>query len=531
MTNFKNRLSEIKHIVVLMLENRSFDNMLGWLYDPDNAPPFKQVPRGQQFEGVSGKKLTNPVPAAFGDGVAKVGKGTDMQGPHPNPNEAYADVYGQLFGHNPPPAFIPNETSPPSMQGFVNNYAEAIKAYNKHHLLHKSHTGPGSIMNCFTPDMVPVISTLANAYAVCDHWFSSAPTETFPNRSFVHAGTSSGHVYNNWKTGILPWDIGLFINHTPTIFNLLEEAGQSWKIYHGGSLLTCFAYLLQSQIQHFATTDPETNRFFSMDQFWHDAAAPATGPDSLPSYSFIEPRYFSSLKHGPENDAHPAYLPIDIDGPSNVLQAEILIRDVYQALRNSPNWEHTLLIITFDEHGGCYDHVPPPAAVSPDGIVIPPPHAGGRAEGSGFEFNRLGVRVPAILVSPWIEAGTVCNTVFDHTSIIKTIIECFGLKDAHGNQATLLAREAAANSVGDVLTLAAPRTDTPVITARPAPVESEPAERLLMGIHKDLLLLAAHHLGKLGRTLIDLSQIQTREQAAALLDEHSKLLANAAKMK
>src|SRR5690242_556165 len=122
-----NRLSEIKHIVVLMLENRSFDNILGWLYDPHNAPPFDQVPRGQSFEGVSGKNLTNPLPSGE---VVSVGKATDMQGPHPNPNEAYADVYGQLFNDNPPPQVIPNTTSPPSMQGFVNNYAEAIEAYN-----------------------------------------------------------------------------------------------------------------------------------------------------------------------------------------------------------------------------------------------------------------------------------------------------------------------------------------------------------------------------------------------------------------
>jgi phospholipase C len=338
----------------------------------------------------------------------------------------------------------------------------------------------------------------------------------------VHAGTSTGHVYNNWKTGKWPWDIKLFINDTPTIFNLLEEARQSWKIYHGGSLLTCFAYLLQDRIQHYATINPETNHFFQMEQFWIDAAAPrdATGPNSLPRYSFIEPRYFSSLEYGPENDSHPAYLPIDIDGPSNVLQGERLIYDVYQALRRSPNWDQTLLVITFDEHGGCYDHVPPPAAIPPDEVVIPPSVPGG----SGFTFNKLGVRVPTVLVSPLIEPGTVCQTVFDHTSIIKTIINCVGLKDGQGNPATLLAREAAAQDLREVLTLSQPRTDTPVINPRPLPVASEPAERLLMGIHKDLLAAAARRLAHLGGELLDLSQIQSIEQASAALDERADSL-------
>jgi phospholipase C len=80
----------------------------------------------------------------------------------------------------------------------------------------------------YAPASVPVIAGLARAYGVCDHWFSSAPTETFPNRSFVHAGTSSGNVINNWKTGKLPWDIGVFVNKTPTVFNLLEDAGIRW---------------------------------------------------------------------------------------------------------------------------------------------------------------------------------------------------------------------------------------------------------------------------------------------------------------
>src|ERR1051326_6102663 len=103
-----NPLSKIKHVVGLMLENRSFDNLFGYLYDSQNAPPFDKPPRGQSFEGVSGKDLTNPIPPEFGGGIAYVGECTDYTTPQPNPNEAYADIYGQMFNVNPPPTVIPN---------------------------------------------------------------------------------------------------------------------------------------------------------------------------------------------------------------------------------------------------------------------------------------------------------------------------------------------------------------------------------------------------------------------------------------
>ena len=118
-----NALNKIEHIVVLMMENRSFDNVLGWLYDPGNQPPFNEVPRGQSFEGLSGKDLSNPRP----DGsLVPVGKGTDMTDPFPDPNEPYDQVFAQMYNQNPPPTPIPNMTTSPDMQGFVINYAEAM---------------------------------------------------------------------------------------------------------------------------------------------------------------------------------------------------------------------------------------------------------------------------------------------------------------------------------------------------------------------------------------------------------------------
>ena len=123
MPDTENQLNRINHIVTLMLENRSFDNVLGWLYDPDNDPPFDKVPRGQTFEGVSGKDLSNPRPAG---GLAHVGKGTVMTDPYPDPNEPYDDVYMQMYNPETMPCPIPNTTETPAMQGFVINYQNAI---------------------------------------------------------------------------------------------------------------------------------------------------------------------------------------------------------------------------------------------------------------------------------------------------------------------------------------------------------------------------------------------------------------------
>jgi phospholipase C len=496
-----------------MLENRSFDNVLGWLYDSKNDPPFDGAPRGQSFEGVSGKFLTNPLPG----GDAEVAECIDMVAPHPNPYEAFADVYRQMYNPDPPlgPSEAPPEPSgPPSMQGFALNYESAIKEYKKAHPDKNVTTTPGDIMRCYRPKSLPVINGLANAYAVCDHWFSSVPTETFPNRSFVHSGTSSGHVYNEWSTGEHKWNIGVEINHEKTIFNLLEEAGLSWGIYHGESLLASFAFLLNKQLHPYASLNEEKNRFFHMDRFYDDAKN-----GRLPCYSFIEPRYFDSLLYGPQNDMHPSYLPVSLDGPSNLLNGERLIYDVYEALRDGPGWPDTLLIITFDEHGGCYDHVAPPAAAPPDDVVIP--H--GAPGGSGFTFNRLGVRVPTVIVSPLIEPGAICQTVFDHTSIIKTVINCFRLKDAQGNPATLGNRVSAAKDVSEVITLGRPREDSPKIEPLPAPQHDSLLERPLSRLHKLILQVVKHHRALAGE-VAGLALIETTHHAVTVLEEKAKEL-------
>jgi phospholipase C len=431
----------ITNIVVLMMENRSFDNVLGWLYDAQNAAPFSQVPPGQTFEGLN----NDPVANIWQGQTYAPGTGTDMIQPYPDPNEPYEHMYMQMF--NPDPFVIPSTvpdgsglTAPATMGGYVADYATADGV---------SATQAPVIMNCFRPASVPIISTLANWYTVCDHWYSSVPSQTYTNRSFLHAGTASGYV-NNW---IGPhWD-DIFINDTPTIFNLLQDAGVSWGIYYGSYWFFCQALLCQEQLADYF----ETN-FFPFQQFLSDAAA-----GTLPSYVFIEPNFIPSSVGDdvyPETDEHPDSLdgPPGVDGPSNVLFGEQLISQVFTALSSSPQWNSTMLIILFDEGGGTYDHFPVDAAtataVPPDDVTI----AEGQPGYSGFTFGRYGGRVPAVICSPYTAKATVCNTAFDHTSVLATAVQLL-----LGGTGNLGARTAAANSLLETIALPAARTDLPTL--------------------------------------------------------------------
>ncbi len=464
-------LKQIEHVVVLMLENRSFDNVLGWLYDPAHPAPFNIEPP-PNFEGVYGKQLSNPGPR----GVVPVAKGQTPTDPYPDPGEPYEDVYEQLYGvaavalkDTPPPPL-----TPAVMKGFVSNYAR------------RNGQNPEIIMNCFTPSTLPVLSSLAHYYGVCDHWFCSIPSQTLCNRSFVQAGTSSGYV-DNQGGGLV------FVNKTPTIYNLLSAAKRSWKVYTAGWTVTSLVMITQEKLWDYALLPG----YF---KFLHDFESDAQTPGGLPNYSFIEPNYMDSVRWGPENDMHPESHASQLYGISNVEEGDRLVHRVYTAVRNSPDWEKILLIITFDEHGGCYDHVAPPTTVPPDGVLIPPSQPGG----SNFAFDRLGIRVPAIVVSPFTAAGTILNDVYDHTTVLKTVMGCFDLgTDQLGGRA------AAAEDLGKALNLEAARTDSPPI---PTPIEpgvtaiqrTVALERLLMhsadkpvtALHRATLSEAAQRLGR-----------------------------------
>jgi phospholipase C len=246
------------------------------------------------------------------------------------------------------------------------------------------------------------------------------PGPTWANRFFAYSGTSKGRV--RMPGGL--WDDlrdpGLFLHYDQdTIYDRLNERGVPWRIYYGDVP----QYLVLTHQRAVANA----RHYHRMNVFFSDAAAPE--PD-FPAYSFIEPSYYWPV----QNDDHP---------PHSTLKAQALLGEVYNALRkNEALWRSTLLAVVYDEHGGFYDHVPSPGAVAPDGHT------------EEYTFDRLGVRVPAVLVSPWVDKGLV-TTTFDHTSLLKFVTENWGL-------GPLTARVAQANSVGAVVrTSGAPNEDTP----------------------------------------------------------------------
>jgi phospholipase C len=248
-------------------------------------------------------------------------------------------------------------------------------------------------MHYFPPAQVPVLSELARSFAVCDQWHASAPCQTWPNRFFLHTGTANG--YPNNSPTHFPYQM-------PTIFNALSDAGVEWKIYYNDF----------PQSLTLSKLWPHLHRFQCYEDFKRHAKE-----GKLPAYTFIEPRFFTDL--GFPKDQHP---------PHDVTFGEQLIADVYNHVRTSPCWEKSLLVIIYDEHGGNYDHAPPPLAVPPD-----------NDSGGPFAFDRYGVRVPAVLVSPYIKPGTILRSApgglphhgppypFDHASVIATLRKRFGI--------------------------------------------------------------------------------------------------------
>lgn len=400
-----NQLSSIKHIVQLMLENRSFDQMLGFLYeDAENVSPT-----GQPYEGLTGNE-TNPDDTGREVQVFKI----DNNSPHPyfmpgaDPGEGFLNTNYQLFCTDDP---APGQAA--TNQGFVVNFKAAIASDQAKGFKDTlPGTEPSEIMGMYSPEMLPIMSGLAKGFAVCDHWFASAPTQTIPNRAFAAAATSQGHLDNHVK-----------VFTCPSIFGALSNKNVDWGIYgYNRDPMTRLDY-----------PDTQNAAEGHFGHFRDFAARAAKG--TLPAYSFLEPDFGSS-----GNSQHPNY---------DVSLGEKLIHDVYYAVRNGPGWNDTLLLITYDEHGGNFDHVAPPS-----GATTPDNSAGE----FGFDFTRFGVRIPALLISPRIAAGTVFRAkkgTIDHTSVLATIEQLFDINP-------LTERDKAAPDLGDVLTLAAARTDDPL---------------------------------------------------------------------
>ncbi|MGL3150493.1 alkaline phosphatase family protein [Microbacterium sp. A82] len=466
------------HIVVVMGENRSFDNLLGHLYTPDD------LPEGQSFDGIAFGDYSNVapdgtvIPAHVYDGPTD-----DVMGyPNPDPGEEFPHVNTQLFEHVAPgenehlwveemssPYNTPPRGAKPTNGGFVQDY---FINYRRLQNGKKPSTDQlQNIMGGFSPQMLPVLSTLAKEFAVFDNWFAAVPSQTFCNRSFFHASSSHGFVTNKHGGGYDKW---IDADEIPTIFNRLEDAGLSWKIYYDELQLVSYTGFLHAPaLQRFWKSE----HFATMDQFYAD-----TANGTLPAYAFIEPRM--TFNH---NDFHPPFGKLrgsKIDGVevvdsaiSDVRAGEALIHEIYTAVKNSrtpkgSNAVNTMLLITFDEHGGTYDHAAPPAAQ--------PPYTDQEPGEMGFGFDRLGCRVPAIAVSAYTRRGTIINDEMHHGAVIKTLSELHGLEP-------LTHRDAGANDLLSIVNLTEPRhpDDWPETMPQWVPANPQEAPPHPAHVHKD----------------------------------------------
>jgi phospholipase C len=470
----RSRDNALDHVIVVVFENRSLDNVLGRLYGPED---------GKTFEGVLGKDLTNPIPEWAEHGadrkVVPYTVATDMDSPNPDTGEEYPHTNTQLFGildeHNrfklgadiTAPYNAPAPGLVPTMDGYVADYISCFTAEMGRQPTYDEYS---QVMTGFTPEQIPVLSGLARGFGVFDHWFCEVPSQTLPNRSFWTAATSSGFSVN------APVKNFVRNNDAETIFNRLDDHGKTWKVYIAEPMR-----LSGTGLTHFPRLkDKFASHFVPFAQFEADAAN-----GDLPDFSFIEP----ALGVG-HNDYHPAcgramghgIAVQSLDPPSSILGGEAFLSRLYNAYRamqslTGSNVWNTTLLIGWDEPGGTYDHVPPPSVPSPD--------PAGPAGQHGFTFDRSGYRVPAVIVSPWVAEGEVLNAEYRHTSLIATLREQWGLGDP------FTARDAAARTFSDVFILEAPRDPAtwPVPDPRPVPQFMEDATAL------------GKSLSTLGRTL------------------------------
>jgi phospholipase C len=397
----------IEHVVVLMMENQSFDHLLGHfpnfgtlakmpqcLPDPNGGSPICTTER-------KGKWSTSPCPL-----------------------HAHTDVMEQVFGNSgqqPPWPVAP-------MNGFLTNYQAAQGE-------------PAALMGGFAPGSLPTLASLATNFTVCTNWFCSVPGPTGPNRLFANCASSGGYAGADFE------NMPLQLAPLPSVFAKLAAAGLTWQIYHQDPAFA--TEMVLDVVRNQPSTLPPDPCFL---RFHQDALA-----GKLANYVFLTPTLLSS-----QHD------------PWDARQGDIVMNCVYSTLLDSPLWERTLLLITYDEHGGHFDHVPPPlsfingagrsvAIENPDGLCWNVDDWGDDFSGPPFDFTCLGVRVPAIVVSAYTPAG-VDATIYEHASISATLNELWGL-------GTLTRRDASANSFlknaqpsGKRAADTLPRPPLPVIT-------------------------------------------------------------------
>jgi len=371
-----NTLPGIEHIVVLMMENHSFDNFFGMLG------------RGDGFTlGADGlPTAANPYPNGQIQHAFRMPTTCQLSS---QPSQEWSASH--------------NSYDNGAMDGFV-----------------RTPVGPGSsqinggvTMGYWTGVDLPFTYSLAKTFPIGDRWFCSLLGQTFPNRRYLIAGTSAGMTDD---TGVS--DLSLVVPAAGTLFNLLDGHGISWENYVA-------TYPSGATPELYPVNDalPEAFHHKALEDFFTDAAA-----GTLPAFSFLDPNYFTQSQ----------------ENPQNIVVGEALLARVVHAVGASPLWPQTMLAVMYDEHGGYYDHVPPPAAIPPDDI--PPLVDPGESAYDGFA--RYGFRVPSVVVSPYARRNHVSHVVRDHTSVLAMV-------ERKWNLPALTYRDANANDLTDFLDLSA----------------------------------------------------------------------------
>lgn len=435
--------SPVKHVFVLIMENRSFDHMLG-----------HSSIRGREAgigDGISDPGIERQVNGVFDDDGMSKGFSNDFEDGGSTTTIAF-DHEAKFKLDEPPDYDPPHEFSnailalfgtsykrdsngmsdllPPTNSGFLTNYARGNDKGKPQNL--------EQAMRGYSEERTPVLHALAREFALLDRWHSSLPGPTWPNRFFAHAASSGGLDDSpslGSELGNMAFDGYTFANGT--IFDKLEDSCLEWRVFAGDHFPVTLA------LSGMTIADIQ-GRISDYDDF-EEAIA---DEDYSPAYTFIEPDYgaiWSDFHCG--NSQHPM---------DDVTRGEHLIKSVYETLRKSPHWKDSLLLVTYDEHGGFFDHAPPPEA--------PPPGDGIADEDNNhndFAFDWLGVRVPAIAISPLIERNLLDGSIYEHSSIPRTVEDIFGLSN-------LTERDSWANGLTHLITRVTARDDAPERLPEPA---------------------------------------------------------------
>lgn len=382
-------LDKVEHFFVLVLENRSFDHLFG-------------------MSGITGTDTQTQTRRRV-QGVPPGARQNDAQGNSHAVVNGASTALRQDIGHE----F--DDVQRQLTSGFI-----ADRGAGDLRLL--------DAVRCFEEAQLPILHQLAREFVVCDQWFCAVPGPTFPNRMFLHASSSGGIAESPSALAIAAAsfsDLLGFNFANGHVFAHLNRAKVPWALYVH-SLIENMSVVIDG-------IHKKDMRLFN--RFRSDVSQPTFAP----KYVFIEPQYDSIVGHYKNgNSMHPL---------NDVSKGERLVKEVYEALRASPLWPKSALLVTFDEHGGFFDHVTPE--------TTQPPNDGSTSRHPGFNFDRLGFRVPTLVISPLTERNLVDGRLYHHGTILRTVFERLGLPP-------ITDRDRHARSLADLFTRATARTDAPL---------------------------------------------------------------------